>query len=409
MGMQSLRQLYKMGYGPSSSHTMGPEKACNTIKATYPEADAFRIILYGSLALTGKGHGSDTVIAKTLAPTQTEIIFDTETKELPHPNTMDLFAYREETLLGSMRVCSIGGGEINIEGIPLPEQVCVYEESSFTEIASYCKANGLRLWEYVTKREGEEILDFLDSIWQQMKRTIKEGLKKDGELPGGLHVERKAKHLFGANHIDERSETRENRLVCAYAFATGEENAAGGRIVTAPTCGACGVLPAVLLYHQQKRGFTDTEIVYALATAGVIGMLVKTNASISGAQCGCQAEIGTACCMAAAALAELYSMSIDQIEYAAEIAMEHHLGLTCDPIGGLVQIPCIERNAVAAMRAINAVNLANFLTDTRKISFDLIVQTMYETGRDLRSHYRETSTGGMAKLYPAIQKIEERD
>jgi L-serine dehydratase len=232
-----------------------------------------------------------------------------------------------------------------------------------------------------------------------MKSAISEGLSKTGELPGGLGVMRKARHLFRQKHMDESPTTRENRIVCAYAFAVSEQNADNGTIVTAPTCGACAVLPATLAYMQEKHGFSDDEIIDALATGGLIGNLVKTNASISGAECGCQAEIGTACSMASAALAELFGMEIDQIEYAAEIAIEHHLGLTCDPIRGLVQIPCIERNAVAAMRAINAVSLANFLTDSRKISFDLVVRTMYETGRDLAHSYRETATGGLAKLY----------
>ena len=199
--------------------------------------------------------------------------------------------------------------------------------------------------------------------------------------------------------MDESAETRENRKVCAYAFAVSEENAGGGVVVTAPTCGASGVLPAVLLFKQEQHGFSDTEVCHALATAGVIGNIIKTNASISGAECGCQAEVGSACSMAAAGLAELYHMELDQIEYAAEVAMEHHLGLTCDPIGGLGQIPCIERNAVAAMRAINALALANFMTHTGKIRFDTVVQTMYETGRDLLGRYRETAEGGLAKHY----------
>ena len=399
MGMQSLKQLYKIGKGPSSSHTMGPEKACKIFKGNYPDADKYKVILYNSLSLTGKGHGTDRVIEETFLPVNTEIVFCDENLTGYHPNTMDLFAYAGDTLLGKMRVFSIGGGEIEIEGVKLPENKDVYVLDSFFEIAKHCKENNLRIWQYVQQNEGAEIFDYLMQIWHQMKKTVEAGLNKEGILPGGLNVSRKAHHLYTANHIDERAETRENRLVCAYAFASSEENASCGTIVTAPTCGACGVLPAILLYHQQKCGFCDEDIVKALATAGIVGMLIKTNASISGAECGCQAEIGTACSMASAALAELYAMSIEQIEYAAEIALEHHLGLTCDPICGLVQIPCIERNAVAAMRAINAVNLANFLVNTRKISFDLIVKTMYETGIDLLSHYRETSTGGMAKLY----------
>ena len=232
-----------------------------------------------------------------------------------------------------------------------------------------------------------------------MKASIYKGLNTDGVLQGGLEVQRKAKYLISQRHMDESPETRENRKVCAYAYAVSEENAGGGVVVTAPTCGASGVLPAVLLFKQEQQGFSDMDVLHALATAGIIGNLIKTNASISGAQCGCQAEVGSACSMAAAALAELYHMDMDQIEYAAEVAMEHHLGLTCDPINGLVQIPCIERNAVAAMRAINALSLANFLTHTRKISFDLVVRTMYETGCDLFSKYRETGEGGLAKHY----------
>ena len=232
-----------------------------------------------------------------------------------------------------------------------------------------------------------------------MLSAIREGLTKSGTLPGGLLVERKAQFLFNQKHIDESPQTRENRLVCAYAFAVSEQNADCGMIVTAPTCGSCGVVPSVLKYMKEKNGFSDDDVVRALAVAGLIGNLVATNASISGAECGCQAEIGAACSMASAALCELFDMGIDQIEYAAEVAMEHHLGLTCDPVCGLVQIPCIERNAVAAMRAINALSLANFLSTTRKVSFDVVVETMYQTGRDLSHLYRETSEGGLAKLY----------
>lgn len=237
-----------------------------------------------------------------------------------------------------------------------------------------------------------------------MKLTIHKGLTTSGTLPGVLGTKRRAQKLYNQRHIDESAQTRENRLVCSYAFATSEQNASGGIIVTAPTCGACGVVPSVLKYMQETRGFSDTQIVRALAAGGIIGNIIKTNASISGAECGCQAEIGSACSMAAAALAELFEMGLKQIEYAAEVAMEHHLGLTCDPIAGLVQIPCIERNAVAAMRAINAVSLANFLTDTRKITFDVIVKTMYNTGKDLLNSYRETSSGGLAKFYELPQK-----
>ena len=397
--MCSLRELYKIGRGPSSSHTIGPEKACLYIKERFPTADRFAVTLFGSLAYTAEGHDTTAIVRETLSPLAVDITRDTETADLSHPNTMDLTAYADGKILGTIRVYSVGGGQIQIEGEMLDENRDVYPLHSFAEIADYCEAHGLRLWQYAEQMEGEELRAYLHTVWDTMKTCITEGLKQEGALPGRLQVQRKAKHLYSQNHIDETRETRENRLVCAYAFAVSEQNAAGGRIVTAPTCGASGVLPAVLYYEQQKHGFSDTEICRALATAGIVGNLVKTNASISGAECGCQAEIGTACSMAAAALGELFGMQLGQIEYAAEIALEHHLGLTCDPIYGLVQIPCIERNAVAAMRAINAVSLANFLTNSRKISFDLVVQTMYETGRDLSHRYRETSEGGLAKLY----------
>ena len=257
----------------------------------------------------------------------------------------------------------------------------------------------MRLYDYVFACEGAGIREYLAEVWTTMKAAIERGVTAQGILPGGLDVERRAKILFSGHAPEESAETREHRIVCSYAFAVSEENAAGGTIVTTPTCGACGVLPAVLKYAQERWGYTDEEILCALATAGLIGNLIKTNASISGAECGCQAEIGSACCMATAALSELRKLTLGQIEYAAEVAMEHHLGLTCDPICGLVQIPCIERNAVAAMRAINASSLSYFLTDSRKISFDLVVQTMYETGKDLRRPYRETAEGGLAKLY----------
>ncbi|MBR4661780.1 MAG: L-serine ammonia-lyase, iron-sulfur-dependent, subunit alpha, partial [Clostridia bacterium] len=279
-----------------------------------------------------------------------------------------------------------------------------YPLSTFRDIARECTEKNVRLWQYAEAVEGEGFFPYLEKVWEAMKASIERGLSVRGILPGGLGTERRAQIIYQKKHIDESPQTRENRLVSSYAFAVGEENAAGGVIVTAPTCGSSGVLPAVLRYMQESRGFSDEEILRALAAAGVVGNIIKTNASISGAECGCQAEIGSACSMAAAALAELFGMGFDQIDYAAEVAMEHHLGLTCDPIGGLVQIPCIERNAVAAMRAINALSLANFLADSHKISFDLIVKTMYNTGTDLPLGYRETSSGGLAKYYPIEKK-----
>jgi len=397
--MKSIKDIYKIGKGPSSSHTMGPARAMALFISENPEADSYRVELFGSLAKTGKGHGTDVAIKLECKDTPVEIIFNTADVELPHENTMDIYAISGGTESEKMRVMSIGGGEIRVEGrtdIDPPE---VYPESSFSEIAEYCKKHGIRLSEFVILREGEQIYDFLYTVWETMKCAIHDGLTTSGILPGGIGVERKAQYLYNQRHIDESPVTRENRVVCSYAYAVSEQNADNGTIVTAPTCGACAVLPSVLKYMQERHAFTDKQVLDALAVAGLIGTLVKTNASISGAECGCQAEIGTACSMASAALGELFEMGIDQIEYAAEVAFEHHLGLTCDPIGGLVQIPCIERNAVAAMRAINAVNLANFLSGSRKISLDLVIKTMYETGKDMSHMYRETAAGGLAKHY----------
>ncbi len=343
---------------------------------------------------------TDVVILNTLGKDKTTIVWSDSDAELEHPNTMILKAFDESgALLGQSKIFSVGGGKIIIDGQNARAAQNVYPHTNFEQIKQYCEQEGIRIWEYVKKIEGDELFLYLEKIWEQMKSSVRNGLKSEGELAGGLNVQRKAKFLFEQRHIDESPETKEHRLVCSYAFAVSEENAAAGMIVTAPTCGACGVLPAVMYYMQQKKGFSDFEIIKALAVAGLIGNLIKTNASISGAECGCQAEIGSACSMAAAGLAELFMMDLNQIEYAAEVAMEHHLGLTCDPINGLVQIPCIERNAVAAMRAINALSFANFLTHTRKISFDVVIKTMYETGLDLFCKYKETSEGGLAKIY----------
>ena len=397
--MKSIREIYRIGHGPSSSHTMGPAFASELIKREHPDADFFRVVLYGSLARTGRGHQTDKAIEKALAPVPAEVEFDLTTGNLPHPNTMDLYAYSGDRPLGALRVMSVGGGAIKIQGRPDADTPEVYPEKSFAEISALCKSRNIRLSEYVEQMEGAGIWDYLMTVWETMKTAVDEGLSTAGELPGGLGVERKAQYLYNQRHIDESAATRENRIVCAYAFAVAEQNADSGVIVTAPTCGSCGVVPAALKYMQEQKRFTDEQILRALAAGGLIGNIIKTNASISGAECGCQAEIGSACSMCAAALGELHEMGIDQIEYAAEVAMEHHLGLTCDPIQGLVQIPCIERNAVAAMRAINALSLANFLSSTRKISFDMVVETMYQTGLDMNHIYRETSEGGLAKLY----------
>ncbi len=398
--MKSIRELYKIGHGPSSSHTMGPAKACEIFKKRFP-ADQYRVILYGSLSLTGKGHLTDVVIKQVLE--NVDVVFSSDFIE-DHPNTMDLIAYDSKEEVGRMRVYSIGGGALRFENETFEETAHVYPHNSFEEIKAYCSTEGIRLYEYVERFEGESIYTFLKTIWNAMQDSIENGLSQDGVLPGELQVERRARYLFLKQMNKEPAEIYENRIVSAYAFAVNETNASGGLVVTAPTCGASGTLPAVLKYMQGRHGFKEKKVLRALATAGVIGNVIKHNASISGAEAGCQAEVGSACSMAAAAHAELFNLTLDQIEYAAEIALEHHLGLTCDPIMGYVQIPCIERNAVAALRAIDACGLAYFLSDSRKISFDVVVETMFETGKDMPANYRETSCGGLAKKYKFNEK-----
>ena len=396
--MKSLKELYRIGRGPSSSHTMGPEKAAKLFEERNLGARSFKVVLFGSLAQTGKGHGTDVVLQKTFKK-PVEVVFDVDTKDLPHPNTFDLYAMDfGGNVIDKWRVYSIGGGAIKVEGQPDMEEEDVYPHHTFEQIKEFCEERGFTLYEYVKFFEPD-IDEYLEKVWSRMQQSIWKGLDRSGVLPGGLNVERKAQYLFKQVATHESPETRENRIVCSYAFAVSEQNAAGGTIVTAPTCGSSGILPAVLRYSQERHGYSDHEIIESLATAGIIGNIIKTNASISGAECGCQAECGTACSMAAAALASLEHMSLDQIEYAAEVAMEHHLGLTCDPVGGLVQIPCIERNAVSAMRALNACSLASFLSSTRQISFDAVVETMYQTGKDINSRYRETAEAGLATGY----------
>ena len=375
--MKSIREIYKIGKGPSSSHTMGPERAARLFREENPQADSFQVILYGSLSKTGVGHGTDRVLRETLAPLPAEIIFSEEVLPGNHPNTLDFIARKDGKELSRLRVESVGGGDIRIPG---------REGSEGEEV-------------YVELNEGPEIWDFLLNVWEAMKQSIEDGLAATGVLPGGLNVQRKANYLYHKKAGSDAPALEEFQKIAAYAYAVAEQNADNGTIVTAPTCGACGVLPAVLKYVQDTKGLSDEAICRGLATAGIIGNLTKSNASISGAECGCQAEIGTACSMAAAALAELYGQDLDQVEYAAEVAMEHHLGLTCDPICGLVQIPCIERNAVAAMRAMNACNLSYFLTGSRNISYDMVCRAMHETGINLNQRFRETSEGGLAKLY----------
>ena len=320
--MKSIREIYKIGKGPSSSHTMGPERAALLFRDRYPQADSFRVVLYGSLSKTGVGHGTDRVLLDTLGEDRTKVLFSQESWEGMHPNTLDFSAFAGDIEIGHLRVESIGGGDIRIPGErKKADSEEVYIEHSFAEIADFCKWRYIdTLSEYVELNEGPEIWDFLMEVWQTMKRSIEEGLAAEGVLPGGLNVQRKAKYLIEQDPTVDEPALIEFQKIAAYAYAVAEQNAGNGTVVTAPTCGACGVLPAVLKYAQETKGFTDEQICRALATAGIIGNLTKTNASISGAECGCQAEIGTACSMAAAALAELYEQNLDQVEYATSAA-----------------------------------------------------------------------------------------
>ncbi|MBQ8092413.1 MAG: L-serine ammonia-lyase, iron-sulfur-dependent, subunit alpha [Clostridia bacterium] len=397
--MKSIKSVYKIGNGPSSSHTVGPYRAAQLFGKRYPDADAYRVTLYGSLAFTGEGHGTGKAIRSVLPGV--EVLFDRDETDLPHPNTMRFEALRNGENIGTVRIFSIGGGAIRIEGEESDEDRDVYPQKYFSEILRRCRETGTSLVHFIYRCEDASLREYLATTWHAMRAAVERGLKADGVLPGGLGLARKAKLLYEKRCYNESADVAMNRIIAAYAYAVSEENADEHVVVTAPTCGSCGVLPAVLYYMQEDRGFPEDEILDALAVAGLIGNVIRTNASISGAECGCQAEIGSACSMAAAGLASLYGLNIDQIEYAAEIAMEHNLGLTCDPVNGLVQIPCIERNAVAAMRAISSVNLSRFLYETRKISFDEVIATMYQTGKDMDEKYRETSHGGLASIYRA--------
>lgn len=395
--MKTIKSVYKIGNGPSSSHTVGPYNAAGIIKERYP-GKKVRVTLFGSLACTGDGHGTSKAILNVLP--EAEIRSDGSVRDLPHPNTM-LFEILDEngTITDRVRMFSIGGGSIRIEGEVSRDEREVYKEDSFSSIAALCKAEGKSLLHYILEREDDDLYDYLRVIWRAMEDAVERGLSASGTLPGELKLTRKAGLLMGKRCYNESPDITMNRLVASYAYAVSEENADEHIVVTAPTCGSCGVLPSVLYYMQHDRGFPVEEILDALAVAGLFGNLIRTNASISGAECGCQAEIGSACSMTAAAVAQLYGLGIDQMEYAAESAMEHNLGLTCDPICGLVQIPCIERNAVAAMRSLSAVNLSYFLSETRKISFDEVIKTMYRTGLDMDSKYKETAHGGLAAIY----------
>jgi len=394
--MDSVSKIYKIGYGPSSSHTMGPRKAAGIFKQRFPAAANYRGYLYGSLAATGKGHLTDVAIAEELNPVPTEIFFEPETILELHPNALKFEALDNSgKILGNWTAYSVGGGDIIDDENPERSENTVYPHTRMKEILEWCNANGRQFWEYVAEYDSPDLWPHLTEVWKVMTEAILRGLENEGVLPGIINLPRKASSYLIKSEGFKDSVKRRSQ-VFAYALAVAEENAAGGKVVTAPTCGSCGVLPAVLYLYQESFGFSEIKIQRALATAGLIGNLVKENASISGAEVGCQGEIGTACAMAAAAATQLFGGTPAQIEYAAEMGLEHHLGLTCDPIAGLVQIPCIERNAFAAARALDANNFAILSDGRHQVSFDKVVLTMKQTGKDLPSLYRETSGGGLA-------------
>lgn len=400
--MQSIKELYRIGNGPSSSHTMGPKKAAELFVEDHPQAKRFNVTLYGSLAATGKGHLTDQALLKVLEPVAPTTIEWLPKTFLPfHPNALQLDAYDEnDKLVDSRTVYSVGGGALSdgqsIIGVTADQGKDIYPMTTMSQIMDWCEKTGKSYWEYVEDCEGPEIWDYLEEVWRVMKDAVKRGLDNEGVLPGPLSLHRKAVsyHIKAEGYKDS---LRTRGLVFAYALAVSEENASGGEIVTAPTCGSCGVVPAVLYHLEVSRGFSKNRMLRALATAGLFGNVVKQNASISGAEVGCQGEVGVACAMAAAAASQLFGGSPAQIEYAAEMGLEHHLGMTCDPVCGLVQIPCIERNAYAAARALDANIYASFTDGIHRVSFDRVVAVMKQTGHDLPSLYKETGEGGLAK------------
>lgn len=392
--MDSIRNLYKIGHGPSSSHTMAPQKAAQRFKDNNPHVSSFRVTLYGSLAATGKGHMTDIAIIDTLLPYTTEIVWEPEIVLPFHTNGMKFEAIKEGKPINEWIVYSIGGGDLS-EGENRVEQPPLYDKTLMKSILKWCEETGKTFWEYVEDTEDKDIYEYLLKVWRTMEAAIQRGLDSEGLLPGGLGLQRKSS-MYYVKSRGYQGSMKSRALIYSYALAVSEENASGNIIVTAPTCGSSGVLPAVLYHLKMNHNFSETKIVRALATAGLIGNLVKFNASVSGAEVGCQGEVGVACAMAAGAACQLFGGSPQQIEYAAEMGLEHHLGLTCDPICGLVQIPCIERNAFAAARALDSCSFAMLSDGKHLINFDKVVRTMEQTGHDLPSLYKETSAGGLA-------------
>ncbi|MCG8533189.1 MAG: L-serine ammonia-lyase, iron-sulfur-dependent, subunit alpha [Desulfovibrionales bacterium] len=397
--MQSIKELYRIGLGPSSSHTMGPKFAAERFLAAHPTAATFRVHLFESMGATGKGHLTDWAILQVLGEERTEIVWRPDDKLPDHPNGMIFEALNADgVVLADYTVYSVGGGALKEPGTDAEASKPVYNLTTIESIMAYCEDSGLSYWEYVEQCEGPEIWDFLREVWSVMSASIESGLSTQGVLPGSIGLRRQARNYLKKSKL-AGSIIQQTGLVTAYALAVSEENAGGGTIVTAPTCGSCGILPAVLRFVQEQHDATETDILHALATAGIFGNVIKHNGSISGAEVGCQGEVGSACSMAAAAATQLLGGTIKQIEYAAEMGLEHHLGLTCDPVDGLVQIPCIERNACASTRAISLAEMTILSDGSHHIPFDEVVAVMTKTGHDLPSLYRETSTGGLAVAY----------
>ncbi len=397
--MESITQLYKIGLGPSSSHTMGPRRAALEFLSEATEAASYTVTLYGALAATGRGHLTDRAILDVMQPVApTTIVWEPDTFLPYHPNGMKFEAFGADSQLrASATYYSIGGGDIVREGESRTKAASIYPLTKIADIQRWCEESGRSYWEYVDLHEEPGVWDYLRHVWEVMKSAVERGIEAEGVLPGGLGVRRKAVSYY-VHAAGYNSSLKSRGLVYAYALAVSEENASGGEIVTAPTCGSCGVLPGVLYHLHTSKGFSEQRILRALATAGLFGNVVKHNASVSGAEVGCQGEVGVACAMAAAAASQLFGGTPAQIEYSAEMGLEHHLGLTCDPVCGLVQIPCIERNAYAAARALDA-NLYSAFSDGRhSVSFDRIVEVMKQTGHDLPSLYKETARGGLAVI-----------
>ena len=399
--MESLRELYRIGYGPSSSHTMGPRAAAERFIEAHPDARKVRAELYGSLAATGKGHLTDKAIRTVFQAHSipVDILWFPDEFKPFHPNAVTFVMTDPEEV--SETYYSVGGGKIIKEGESGEADAAIYDDDkvgTMERLLSYCDKSGYQIWEVAIEAEGEGIMEYMGEVWSMMLDAIRRGLDAEGVLPGGLHLQRKACQAY-AKARDLSGLMGSTAHAFSYALAVSEENAGGGKIVTAPTCGSCGVLPGVLYHLALEYSIPEARIQRALLTAGIIGNLVKANGSISGAEVGCQGEVGVACAMAGAAAAQLLGGSIYQIEYAAEMGLEHHLGLTCDPLMGLVQIPCIERNAMATMRAIDHASYVLLGDGHHKISFDDVVEVMMETGHALPSLYRETSMGGLARIY----------